>query len=89
MESLPIEVQLAIMDRQIQEWREVGYAAELAAKVHARIGSDPGSVQSYAQRAITAERAIDVLTAMRAELVGQGGAGAQITTSGSDRQADH
>ena len=66
--ELPIERRLAIIDRQINEWKEVGYNAEIAAQVHARIGSLPADIKAYADRAIQAETAIQALAAMRADI---------------------
>jgi hypothetical protein len=65
--DLSREQQLAIIDRQIADWNEVRYNAEIAGKVHARIGLGD-QAKAYAERVMQAMRAITVLGEMRAEL---------------------
>ena len=69
--DLSTERQLAIIDRQIAEWREVGYNAELAARIHTRIGTGADQVKVYVERAAQAEKAIDELRKIREELAEQ------------------
>ena len=61
------EQQLVIIDRQIAEWQEVRFNAEIAAKVHVQIGLKD-QVKLYAERVVQAIKAIKVLQEMRAEL---------------------
>lgn len=68
------EQQLAIIDRQIAEWNEVRYNAEIAAKVHARIGLKD-QAKPYAERVVQAIRAIKVLQEMRTEFTPSSGGG--------------
>ena len=65
---LTSEQRIAVIDRQIAEWQEVGYAAEIAAKVHLRIGSAPEQIKTFTDRAIAAEKALHTLGELRAEV---------------------
>ena len=61
------EQRLAIIDRQIAEWNEVRYNAEIAAKVHVQIGLKD-QAKPYAERVVQAIKAIKVLQEMRADV---------------------
>jgi hypothetical protein len=66
--SLSIEQQIAIIDRQIAEWEESAFNAEVAHRVHKRIKSDEPILNRYVDTMQRAEYAIAELQAIRAEL---------------------
>lgn len=66
--GLTIEQQIALVERQIAEWREVAFNAEVAHRVHARLKSDPAVLARHVETMTKAEHAIDELTKIRAEL---------------------
>lgn len=63
---LTIELQLAIIDRQIREWGEVAFNAEIAHKVHTRLKTN--RLPEFEQNLAQAEIAIAELQTMRAAI---------------------
>lgn len=63
---LTTEQQLAIIDRQINEWGEAAFNAEIAHKVHTRLGTK--RLPEFEQNLAQAEIAIAELQTMRAAI---------------------
>jgi hypothetical protein len=64
--------QIAIIDRQIAEWRESSFSAEIAHKVHTRLKSDAQILARFVETMERAEIAITALDEMRAQLAQPG-----------------
>lgn len=64
--------QLRIIDRQIQEWAESAFNAEIAYRVHTRLKSEKSVLDRYIDAMRNAEIAIAELTKLRAEVEVEG-----------------
>lgn len=65
---LTIELQLAIIDRQIREWQEAAFNAEIAHKVHTKLKTS--RLSEFENNLTQAEIAIAELQTMRAAVAG-------------------
>lgn len=68
MTPLSKEDRLKVVDNQIREWRIVGENAEVAIRVHRKIGSDKTFIDTLANEMIRSEKAIDELGKIRTEI---------------------
>ena len=65
---MTVEQQRVIIARQIAEWEEARYSAEVAHRVHTKLKSGDAALNDFADRMIKAEMALDELQAMLKEL---------------------
>lgn len=70
--TIGVVQQIRIIDRQIQEWTESAFNAEIAHRVHIRIKSEPAVIDRYVDAMKQAEIAIAELTRIRAEVAADG-----------------
>lgn len=66
--ALTTENQRAVILRQIREWEEARFAAEVGHRVHTRLKSGDAALADFAGRMTKAEYAIDELQLILAEL---------------------
>ena len=64
--------QLRIIDRQIQEWAESAFNAEVAHRVHTRLKSERAVLDRYVDAMKNAEIAMAELAKLRAEVEANG-----------------
>ena len=62
------DTQRAIIQRQIDEWEQARYHAEVAHRVHTKLKSGDAALKDFTDRMIKAEMALDELQAMLKEL---------------------
>lgn len=62
------EQRRTLIERQIAEWEEVRYSAEVAHRVHTRLKSGDAALEKFASDMAKAEYAIDELQKMLREL---------------------
>lgn len=68
MDEITNERKLELIDRDIEQWQEIHYAAEIRHQVHKRIKSPRVDLKAFEDEMVRATKAVRAYEAMRAEV---------------------
>jgi len=66
--DLAPQVKLALIQREIMEWKQLRYTMEIRHRVNKRVGAPPETMSAVEQELERCEKALDALREMEAEL---------------------
>jgi hypothetical protein len=62
------EVKRALIENEITLWRNTAYQAQLRHRVNKKLGADEQALKALEDELLKAEKAVDILTEMLAEI---------------------
>jgi septal ring factor EnvC (AmiA/AmiB activator) len=68
MDEIDNERKLEAIDRDIEQWKELFYQAEIRHQVHKKLKSTRGELKMFQDEMVRSTKAINILKAMRAEV---------------------
>jgi hypothetical protein len=68
MDEIANEHKLELIDRDIEQWKDLRYQAEIRHEVHAKLKSPRADLKVFADEMVRATKAIKAYEALRAEI---------------------